>query len=545
MRAIVLASTALVLIPGPALAQSLSVSDVSCTEGQSCPVTISRSGSKGSTASFIYKTVNGEAASGYDYVGKSGQQSVRKNATKITINVGTIDDATVEQTEKLYFDIVPIGGVTVTKARGVITILDNDVAAPAPAPVPTPAPAPEPVPAPAPAPAPSPRDAAIAAAKAAEVYTADGYLLAPSLAGLPDIPDAFPSEEGAPDSGIIQPSTGESKYRGICGGDGQVLADDMIMFPDQPGKSHWHQWYGVKGANAFSTYVSLRLASGKDTSTCNNTTKMLNTSAYWKALMIWTKPDGSKWGVRARPIVIYYSRAPIGDPSCDRTKIHPVYKIPGMGKECVPVPQGLRIIFGFNWDRPPATAAEEQGLLGARNWTCDGPSHSNILDALRDPGCKIGTSELVENLVSPPCWNPKYLDTPDHRSHMAYPSYGSWGYLACPAGYDEVTVSLGLKSMYKTGEWMVNRDVAGAIASLNIGMSCDHMAMGKPAGYCSHGDWVPSWSRYGLDQMEAGCLSARRPMCNVGDLGTGRVLLGNYPVAMTDAEAFFLLPPTN
>jgi hypothetical protein len=45
-------------------------------------------------------------------------------------------------------------------------------------------------------------------------------------------------------------------------------------------------------------------------------------------------------------------------------------------------------------------------------------------------GCKAGDT-LVADMMAPECWDGKYLDSPDHRSHTAYAGYGSWGYLKC------------------------------------------------------------------------------------------------------------------
>ena len=64
-------------------------------------------------------------------------------------------------------------------------------------------------------------------------------------------------------------------FRFVCSA-GQVLNDDPIVYPGQPGKSHAHQFYGNTSANASSTYSSLR-SNGQ--STCMSP---LNRSAYWK-----------------------------------------------------------------------------------------------------------------------------------------------------------------------------------------------------------------------------------------------------------------------
>ena len=51
-------------------------------------------------------------------------------------------------------------------------------------------------------------------------------------------------------------------FRFICN-PGQVLPDDPIVYPGQPGASHLHQFYGNTGANAFSTYSTEKKAALK------------------------------------------------------------------------------------------------------------------------------------------------------------------------------------------------------------------------------------------------------------------------------------------
>ncbi|RYF04348.1 MAG: DUF1996 domain-containing protein, partial [Oxalobacteraceae bacterium] len=96
-------------------------------------------------------------------------------------------------------------------------------------------------------------------------------------------------------------------FRFICN-PGQLLADDPIVYPGQPGRSHLHQFFGNTAANANSSYASLR-TSGE--STCNN---MLNRSAYWIPAMM----NGRGKVVRPDYISIYYKRRAVNDPECLR-----------------------------------------------------------------------------------------------------------------------------------------------------------------------------------------------------------------------------------
>jgi hypothetical protein len=94
-------------------------------------------------------------------------------------------------------------------------------------------------------------------------------------------------------------------FRFICQ-PGQLLYDDPIVYPGQPGKSHLHQFYGNTAANAYSTYESLRTSGD---STCVST---LNRSGYWMPAML----DGKGNVVRPNFVAIYYKRRPASDPKC-------------------------------------------------------------------------------------------------------------------------------------------------------------------------------------------------------------------------------------
>ena len=154
-------------------------------------------------------------------------------------------------------------------------------------------------------------------------------------------------------------------FRFICTA-GQVLPDDPIVFPGQPGKSHLHQFYGNEAANAFSTYASLR-AGGQ--STCNRGPFAANRSAYWMPAML----DGAGNVVKPGFVSIYYKRRPAADPKCslverqspgrrrlpadpERPQVHlrlrpvdpqvadwfAVVQLPGAGRSSRPLPEPRR-----------------------------------------------------------------------------------------------------------------------------------------------------------------------------------------------------------
>jgi Domain of unknown function (DUF1996) len=60
------------------------------------------------------------------------------------------------------------------------------------------------------------------------------------------------------------------------------------------------------------------------------------------------------------------------------------------------------------------------------------------------PTCP-GSSYLSAKITLPGCWDGKNLDSPDHRSHMAYPVRG-----ACPVTHPVGLPSVGIRVRWKT-----------------------------------------------------------------------------------------------
>ncbi len=283
-------------------------------------------------------------------------------------------------------------------------------------------------------------------------------------------------------------------FRFICGA-GQLSYDDPIMYPGQPGKAHLHQFYGNLNANANSTYSSLR-SSGD--STCNfvGNGNAVNCSAYWMPAML----DGKGNAVRPDWVIIYYKQRPVTDPVVS-DPANPSY----IGK-AIPLPNGLRFIYG--WDPTGVNSAR----TGAAYFNCQGPSaraghYPDLPTALAN--CPAG-NQLGAIIEAPSCWDGKNLDSPDHRSHVAYPT------TKCPATHPYLIPSFTLGSWYTVGQ-----DDDPKLWQL----SSDHMAPDKPKGYTFHADWFGAWDNTVMSMWWNNCIN-KMLNCSGGDLGNGKQLKG-------------------
>ncbi len=293
-------------------------------------------------------------------------------------------------------------------------------------------------------------------------------------------------------------------FRFICSA-GQLRYDDPIVYPGQPGRSHLHQFYGNTSANAHSTYQSLR---GEGQSTCMSP---LNRSAYWMPAML----DGRGNVVRPDYVTIYYKRRPASDPKCDPARDARAEGI------CVPLPNGLKFVFGFNMLDPAATRT------GALYYNCSGrgatPGHyPDIVAAAKY--CPTG-AQLGAIINAPTCWDGKNLDSPDHRSHVAYASYGWWGYLKCPSTHPYVIPSFTMGAWYtvddtldRSGTWEAGKTVTWTLSS--------DVATGMPPsrpGTTFHADWWGAWDNLVMSMWMDHCIN-KLLNCSAGNLGNGKAM---------------------
>lgn len=317
--------------------------------------------------------------------------------------------------------------------------------------------------------------------------------------GLPSIASNFAVASHLYDVPLTNPIDNDvvGAFRFVCNA-GQLLYDDPLVYPGQPGKSHLHQFFGNTAANANSTYATLRTSGD---STCMN---ILNRSAYWMPAML----NGRGQVVRPDYVTIYYKRFPKDSPYCT-----------SMGKACVDLPRNLRYIFGYDM----LTMSDPNP--GAAYFTCDGANRSEDLIEIAK-FCPNG-KHVGAALSAPECWDGKNLDSANHQNHMATPSYGSWGYLKCPDTHPYIVPHFSMVAWFtvddtldKSGAWQ-----AGVTKTWSLS-SDDHNGDGIPdhkPGSTLHADWWGAWDDPTMKLWTDNCIN-RKLSCNSGDLGNGKAM---------------------
>jgi hypothetical protein len=253
--------------------------------------------------------------------------------------------------------------------------------------------------------------------------------------------------------------------------------DDPIVFPGQPGASHLHMFFGNSLANGNSTATSI---ASTGNSTCRGGT--INRTAYWVPAMIDTK-DGTP--IAASDSSFYYKTAYAGlAPSSIKA-----------------FPPGMRIIAGDS---------KATGPGGPFDYNCNDAGGNEVLKGSTILSCPANTW-LIMTVMFPQCWDGVNLDSPDHKSHMAYPTGGK-----CPSthpvGVPEITfrISFPVKEANAPARWR---------------LASDNYDRSLPGGYSAHGDWFNGWKPDFMSVWMSKCLNASAD-CHSHLLGDGRMMTG-------------------
>jgi len=236
-----------------------------------------------------------------------------------------------------------------------------------------------------------------------------------------------------------------------------VAPDDPIVYPDQPGHSHSHTFFGAKTTNAWSTLRSL-VASH---TTCR---RSADTAAYWVPTLY---SDGRiVKPTKGSAYFVLHARTMRAFPAGLKMVAGDAHAVS---------PQPLSVVFwscsttgNLRWTRPHACPANGGGRFpGAR--------HASLLQL---------------DVIFPDCWDGRHLDSADHRSHMAYSR--NW---TCPASHPVKVPRLRFIVTYPI---RAPRNLTLASGSIDSG----------------HADYFNAWHEAALKRLVSDCFDFR-PRCNL------------------------------
>jgi hypothetical protein len=336
------------------------------------------------------------------------------------------------------------------------------------------------------------------------------------------IPDDFntanaiePFDNGGSKQGKIADVSGDEvgAFRLTCPSNPYVKRDDPLVLPGQPGKApHAHSSGGNSNFDAFQTYASLR-ASGD---ACGAPASIAAyRSSFWFPAML----DGAGNYVLPDYFNNYYKQLPNTDPDCKRR-----------AKACVILPAGLSFVWGWNatTDRggPMDQSSDDRWYLWFECWIDDneslrvpGTGRTQNMDDLVKQGCGANRL-LIAQINGPECWDGQNADSPDHRSHLAYPTVllarpgRGQSPKACDGRHPYLIPQIAIREVYTTdanfaaGKWRFDCDMAG-----------------MPSGSCLHMDYKEAQSPVIRQTWWQHCINEHRS-CSSGELGDGTEIKG-------------------
>jgi hypothetical protein len=241
-------------------------------------------------------------------------------------------------------------------------------------------------------------------------------------------------------------------------------ADDPIVFPGQPGRSHLHDFFGNTSVDAATTTGSLVDAA----SSCLKGMSEVDKAGYWT------------------PALLNGGRAVRGSP--DDHRIDAYYSILGKSVPVRPFPFGLRMVAGdAKATRPQSVAITSFDCVRFPN----GGEVTGRSPAI--PTCPRG-SYVSARVMFPSCWDGRNLDSADHKSHMAYPARER-----CPASHPVSLPTLSLRVRWKTA----------------MGIASSQLSLSSGGQFSMHADFWNAWSPSVQQWLVANCLNATRNCANI------------------------------
>ena len=227
-------------------------------------------------------------------------------------------------------------------------------------------------------------------------------------------------------------------------------SDDPLVFPGLPGAAHLHTFIGNTAPTAFSTPESL---TKNGASSCED---KKDTASYWFPTLLQN-------GVPVpNTTVTFYYKSGVTDYRTVR-----------------PFPAGFRALVG---DMHTPDAAHFGG-----EWDCGNPGGTTKEIPASCPKGNV----LIVRYKAPSCWDGIHLDTPDHKSHLAYPVRG-----VCPADHPVAVPMLQSKVAYR----LTNGVTKGLTYS-------------SGASFSFHYDFMNGWNQARLEELVKHCINGGR-QCN-------------------------------
>jgi hypothetical protein len=261
--------------------------------------------------------------------------------------------------------------------------------------------------------------------------------------------------------------------------------------------------------------------------------------AWWTPVM--TNGSGYAITPAVKPLV-YYKTLPKSVAACNATSIttdangkhtwNPNADLTHVGK-CVPLPNGMRYLRGFNMAEMSGGPADDGGFryFCEVNFGESAPGFAaqgyDSIKKVQQAGCGLNHYLRVA-VTGPGCWDGRYLDTPNHHDHVDYARGNDIVIPDSQSGPNTIWRQCGPNHPYPISvfsaqfAYKIDKDFVAGRWRLS---SDDQMPMEHEAGSTLHVDYWEAWSPPAKDAWESNCIDGHNSSNN-GELCDNTQIIG-------------------